>query len=381
MLDDLLAVAGVVDRQMSWICSIVNMGFALIMQTRVPERHRVRRPFDIVVSTGHLTRLGDREWRQQLDRHDAMVREKLEAFRGREVDTAGDEAMLPTASQPASRRPWASSSPRSKTMRCSGEPAAAWRQARSFRHRGTISARRSILRRASRENVDSGRSPVTPRRRLPSGAARRSVRDGSAGSRIHAQSCRFVVRETNQASSLLTEPPPSAIPTRAAPRGAHRTRAPNVQSISRSDPHGSAFTCAQWRPERAIFAPGVVPSSQSLQAQIRDLRWQHRWRLARSAAKQSPRARSAAPMRRTTSLPGLTNRMIVLAFEPGIRLDLEVDRQTVSEDRQTVSEGRRRDWGLREEEACDYHARIEHPGRAGSYIACGRGQASPRERV
>jgi class 3 adenylate cyclase len=45
---------------------------------------------DIVVSTEHATRLGDREWSQQLDRHDAMVRDRLEAFRGREVSTAGD---------------------------------------------------------------------------------------------------------------------------------------------------------------------------------------------------------------------------------------------------------------------------------------------------
>jgi class 3 adenylate cyclase len=45
---------------------------------------------DMVVSTEHLTRLGDRAWRQQLDRHDAMVRDQLEAFRGREISTAGD---------------------------------------------------------------------------------------------------------------------------------------------------------------------------------------------------------------------------------------------------------------------------------------------------
>ena len=45
---------------------------------------------DIVSSTDRLAQVGDREWRNHLDRHDAMVRERLADFRGREVDTAGD---------------------------------------------------------------------------------------------------------------------------------------------------------------------------------------------------------------------------------------------------------------------------------------------------
>jgi len=45
---------------------------------------------DIVSSTDRLAAIGDREWRAELDRHDAMVRERLADFRGREVDTAGD---------------------------------------------------------------------------------------------------------------------------------------------------------------------------------------------------------------------------------------------------------------------------------------------------
>jgi class 3 adenylate cyclase/pimeloyl-ACP methyl ester carboxylesterase len=45
---------------------------------------------DIVESTDRLAAVGDRAWRKQLDRHDAMVREHLAAFRGTEVDTAGD---------------------------------------------------------------------------------------------------------------------------------------------------------------------------------------------------------------------------------------------------------------------------------------------------
>lgn len=45
---------------------------------------------DIVGATGLAERLGDREWRVLLERHHALVRQELERFRGREVDTAGD---------------------------------------------------------------------------------------------------------------------------------------------------------------------------------------------------------------------------------------------------------------------------------------------------
>ncbi len=45
---------------------------------------------DIVGSTEHSTRLGDREWRDLLDRYYAIVRRQLGRFRGREIDTAGD---------------------------------------------------------------------------------------------------------------------------------------------------------------------------------------------------------------------------------------------------------------------------------------------------
>jgi class 3 adenylate cyclase len=43
---------------------------------------------DIVGSTENARRLGDRRWRELLDRH--HVRRELVRFRGREVDTAGD---------------------------------------------------------------------------------------------------------------------------------------------------------------------------------------------------------------------------------------------------------------------------------------------------
>jgi pimeloyl-ACP methyl ester carboxylesterase len=45
---------------------------------------------DLVGSTEHAVALGDRQWRDLLDRHHAMVRRELAMFRGREIDTAGD---------------------------------------------------------------------------------------------------------------------------------------------------------------------------------------------------------------------------------------------------------------------------------------------------
>jgi pimeloyl-ACP methyl ester carboxylesterase len=45
---------------------------------------------DIVGSTDRATELGDRPWRDLLERHNAIVRRQLERFRGREIDTAGD---------------------------------------------------------------------------------------------------------------------------------------------------------------------------------------------------------------------------------------------------------------------------------------------------
>jgi pimeloyl-ACP methyl ester carboxylesterase len=45
---------------------------------------------DLVGSTEHAVTLGDRRWRDLLERHHAMVRRELAVFRGREIDTAGD---------------------------------------------------------------------------------------------------------------------------------------------------------------------------------------------------------------------------------------------------------------------------------------------------
>ena len=45
---------------------------------------------DIVGSTAHSADLGDRGWRDLLERHHALVRRELARFRGEEKDTAGD---------------------------------------------------------------------------------------------------------------------------------------------------------------------------------------------------------------------------------------------------------------------------------------------------
>lgn len=55
---------------------------------------------DIVDSTAQLSRLGDREWRHVLDRHDALVERTLERHRGRKVKSTGD-GVLATFDGPA----------------------------------------------------------------------------------------------------------------------------------------------------------------------------------------------------------------------------------------------------------------------------------------
>ena len=45
---------------------------------------------DIVSSTQHLSDVGDRSWKEVLDRHDRVTRAQIERYRGREIDTTGD---------------------------------------------------------------------------------------------------------------------------------------------------------------------------------------------------------------------------------------------------------------------------------------------------
>jgi pimeloyl-ACP methyl ester carboxylesterase len=45
---------------------------------------------DIVNSTQHMARVGDKAWNDWLDRHHAVVRRELASYRGREINVAGD---------------------------------------------------------------------------------------------------------------------------------------------------------------------------------------------------------------------------------------------------------------------------------------------------
>jgi class 3 adenylate cyclase len=66
-----------------------------------PERALATTLFtDIVGSTETAARVGDRRWRELLERHDATVRRELEIHRGREVKTMGD-GFLATFDGPA----------------------------------------------------------------------------------------------------------------------------------------------------------------------------------------------------------------------------------------------------------------------------------------
>jgi pimeloyl-ACP methyl ester carboxylesterase len=62
-----------------------------VREAREPERVLATVAFiDIVGSTEHASRLGDRGWHDVLDRYYTLIRRQLARFRGREVDTAGD---------------------------------------------------------------------------------------------------------------------------------------------------------------------------------------------------------------------------------------------------------------------------------------------------
>jgi class 3 adenylate cyclase len=55
---------------------------------------------DIVGSTQKAVELGDSRWQELLDKHHRLVRQKLEKFKGHEIDTAGD-GFFATFDQPA----------------------------------------------------------------------------------------------------------------------------------------------------------------------------------------------------------------------------------------------------------------------------------------
>jgi pimeloyl-ACP methyl ester carboxylesterase len=55
---------------------------------------------DIVASTDKASAIGDRAWKELLERHDGLIRRELGAFRGREIHTTGD-GFLATFDGPA----------------------------------------------------------------------------------------------------------------------------------------------------------------------------------------------------------------------------------------------------------------------------------------
>ncbi len=55
---------------------------------------------DIVDSTKRAAELGDKRWRELLERHNALVRRHIDEYRGREIDRAGD-GFLTTFDGPA----------------------------------------------------------------------------------------------------------------------------------------------------------------------------------------------------------------------------------------------------------------------------------------
>jgi len=68
---------------------------------RVPERVLATVLFtDIVGSTDRAAEVGDRAWRGLLDRHNELVRERIDRYRGREIKTVGD-GFLATFDGPA----------------------------------------------------------------------------------------------------------------------------------------------------------------------------------------------------------------------------------------------------------------------------------------
>jgi pimeloyl-ACP methyl ester carboxylesterase len=99
---------------------------------RGPEPDRVLATVlftDIVGSTEHVARIGDRRWRDLLDSYYAQVRRELVRFRGREIDTAGD-GVLATFDGPA------------RAIRCACEIGGAMRslgiEVRSGLHTGEV---------------------------------------------------------------------------------------------------------------------------------------------------------------------------------------------------------------------------------------------------
>ena len=85
---------------------------------------------DIVGSTERAAELGDRRWRDLLERHDAIVRRQLAVHRGREVKTMGD-GFLATFDGPARAIRCAARDPRRAVPRSGSRSAPGSTPARS----------------------------------------------------------------------------------------------------------------------------------------------------------------------------------------------------------------------------------------------------------
>jgi hypothetical protein len=59
---------------------------------------------DIIDSTQRAAALGDQAWKDLVERHHALVREHLAAYRGSEIDTAGMASTQPSTAQHGPRR-------------------------------------------------------------------------------------------------------------------------------------------------------------------------------------------------------------------------------------------------------------------------------------
>ena len=120
---------------------------------RGPEPDRVLATVlftDIVGSTEKASELGDRRWRELLERHHGLVRRELTRYQGRELDTAGD-GFFATFDGPA------------RAIRAAQAIAGGIRATWAGDSRGRAHGRMRVARRQDRRDRCLGRSPCRKR--------------------------------------------------------------------------------------------------------------------------------------------------------------------------------------------------------------------------